>query len=780
LAAGPALARGAATLKFETKTQELDAPAGAALAALGRHVIGGELARRLEMTRGLFAVLRGYERNYHDDVRRAGRLTFADVLRLLAPGAGAPTLSAEAAGEARLLIDWRLDARFDHWLLDEFQDTSFAQWSVLKNLIDEAVQDAEGRRSFFYVGDVKQAIFGWRGGDPRLFREIFAHYNRAAPGTIAEGRLDDSWRSGPAVIELVNTVFGATEAIRALVPAGAAAAWLREWRAHASAQPALTGCAELRRAADEPGRFAETLRVLREIAPARRGLTAAVLVRTNATAAALVEFLRREGGVEAIAESDRRIATDNPLTAALLALVRAAAFPGDTLAHAHTAMTPLGAALAAAGVRSAGALTTRVLGEIHADGFAGMLGRWIGQLAPGLGADEFSATRGRMLVQAAAEFDATGSRDAAEFLEFAESYAVRDADAAGAVRVMTVHKAKGLGFDVVILPDLEGKSLTVRPPSETRLAVNRNSAREVEWVMELPAKPFVAADSVLAAHVAAEESDVAYENLCLLYVALTRAKRGMYLIVEAAEGSVAKNFPRLLGETLGESWRAGDPGWFEKIEAPAARKKASAGIEALPAEAHARAVRRSARRPSEGKGETLEAARLFSTTAGGAAAAEFGTAVHEYFAEIEWNGMSPAVSLSAAASPTEAAARAEVLACVANPALAAVWARPPGGEVWRERAFEIVIGEAWFTGVFDRVVIERGADGRAVRATVFDFKTDRVATEAEVAAAVARHAAQLHIYRRAAARLAGIGEETVAAELVLTRLRRRAAVPLKF
>jgi hypothetical protein len=38
----------------------------------------------------------------------------------------------------------------------------------------------------------------------------------------------------------------------------------------------------------------------------------------------------------------------------------------------------------------------------------------------------------------------------------------------------------------------------------------------------------------------------------------------------------------------------------------------------------------------------------------------------------------------------------------------------------------------------------------------------------------------LHIYRRAAARLAGIGVEAVAAELVLTRLRRRAAVPLKF
>lgn len=95
-------------------------------------------------------------------------------------------------GGGRLLIDWRLDAKFDHWLLDEFQDTSYTQWTILRNLLDEAVQDAEHRRSLFYVGDVKQAIFAWREGDARLFRQIFEHYNQAAPGAIAEQYLTDS------------------------------------------------------------------------------------------------------------------------------------------------------------------------------------------------------------------------------------------------------------------------------------------------------------------------------------------------------------------------------------------------------------------------------------------------------------------------------------------------------------------------------------------------------------------------------------------------------------
>ena len=779
LAAWKELQAGRAVLEFDRKKQELSAPACAALAELTRHVVGAELARRLEMTRGLFAVLRGYEENYHEVVRRAGRLTFADVLRLLLPGAGAPVLTGETAGEARLLIDWRLDAKFDHWLLDEFQDTSFAQWSVLRNLIDEAVQDAERRRSIFYVGDVKQAIFGWRGGDPRLFREIFEHYNRAAPGTIAEGRRDASWRSGPAVIEMVNRVFGASEAIRALVPATTAAAWTQEWRKHASAQPHLGGGAELRHAADEAGRFAETLRVLREVEPQRRGLAAAVLVRTNDTAAALVDFLRREGGLAAVAESDRHVAIDNPLTGALLALLRAAAHPGDTLAQEQVNMTPLGALLAAEGLATPDARTARVLAEIHAHGFAGTLQPWLQRLAPAIAGDAFSAERGRALVMAATEFDSTGSRGVAEFLEFAARYTVRDSDAAGVVRVMTVHKAKGLGFDVVILPDLQGRSLTTRPRDQTQLAVKKATDRSVEWVMQLPAKLFAEHDAVLAAHAATEEADVAYGNLCLLYVAMTRAKRAMYVITEPPGESASKNFPRLLADTLGGTWRAGDPRWFEQIPPPKPAEKIDAALPRLDATLAKRAPRRPARRPS---GLTAAAFSVAQQSA-----VEFGTAVHGLLAEVEWADSADAERFSTMWTErgTDPAARDEVLACLRAPALAGVWeknpradsAGSPQAEVWRERAFELVLDGAWVTGVFDRVVVERNANGRGLRATVFDFKTDAVADDGEMSAAVVRHAAQLNVYRRAVARLAGVDAAAVGCALIFTRRQRCAVVP---
>jgi ATP-dependent helicase/nuclease subunit A len=117
---------------------------------------------------------------------------------------------------------------------------------------------------------------------------------------------------------------------------------------------------------------------------------------------------------------------------------------------------------------------------------------------------------------------------------------------------------------------------------------------------------------------------------------------------------------------------------------------------------------------------------------------------------------------------------AEALACLSAPALASVWAKPTSGrgEVWRERAFEMVLDGAWVTGVFDRVVVERDASGVTTRALIVDYKTDRVGTDAEVAAAVARHAGQLNLYRRVVAVLAKVSAGRVECCLVFTRLRR--------
>jgi ATP-dependent exoDNAse (exonuclease V) beta subunit len=114
-------------------------------------------------------------------------VTFGDVTDSLARKSNPRTPEGELW---RNSVAYRTDQKFDHWLLDEFQDTSRPQWKILKTFIDEVVMDPEGQRSFFYVGDTKQAIYSWRGGDPDLFFEIFEEFNELQFETNKHQNLD--------------------------------------------------------------------------------------------------------------------------------------------------------------------------------------------------------------------------------------------------------------------------------------------------------------------------------------------------------------------------------------------------------------------------------------------------------------------------------------------------------------------------------------------------------------------------------------------------------------
>lgn len=96
---------------------------------------------------------------------------------------------------------YRLAARFRHFLIDEFQDTSVLQWRNLEMMVEEALA---GAGSLFYVGDRKQAIYRFRGGDAELFdavRDKFSHIN------IKLQHLTKNWRSQKAIVEFNNQVF---------------------------------------------------------------------------------------------------------------------------------------------------------------------------------------------------------------------------------------------------------------------------------------------------------------------------------------------------------------------------------------------------------------------------------------------------------------------------------------------------------------------------------------------------------------------------------------------
>lgn len=98
---------------------------------------------------------------------------------------------------------FRLDAKIEHILLDEFQDTSITQYAILKPLIEE-ITSGNGifeNGSFFFVGDVKQSIYRFRGGVSALFGEVVVQNN-----TEVE-KLLTNYRSQKEVIEFVNRAF---------------------------------------------------------------------------------------------------------------------------------------------------------------------------------------------------------------------------------------------------------------------------------------------------------------------------------------------------------------------------------------------------------------------------------------------------------------------------------------------------------------------------------------------------------------------------------------------
>ncbi len=772
----------------------LDRKTGIALADVLDAIVGRALRVHSRRTGAQFALLRLYETIYHTRVRSRGRLVFSDLGWLLSGRLRAGGMNeAEWRGrwnELRAALEFRMDSRYDHWLLDEFQDTSERQWEVLEPLLEEARQDAEERRSVFLVGDLKQSIYLWRQAEPELFRHVESSW---AGGRLELRPLNESHRSCPQVLAMVNAIFlGANAELEARFP-GVGALWNYEEHLCSEKVAGLKGHAAFLSVpvdedAEEDGATRAVSDLIREINPLARGLSCAVLVRTNKTARELSDDLRRLLGVEVICETQEAVTVDNPATLALLSLFQLAAHPGDTLAWQHLLMTPLGAELRAAKM-SAGRLSAQVRGAVAADGFLAVARDWAARLTGARAArDAFTGRRLAQFFELASSIDETGARDVDAFVRRARARRVRE-DAAGAraIQVMTVHQSKGLQFDVVIMPELQGDALD--HVARNRQFVSRGRRGALEWILDKPEQAVVQRDETLRAALAREKGRQAFEGLCRLYVGVTRAKLGLYLIACEGKRKTTNNEADVLRGRLGAEsrgaypreggscsflWETGARDWYQSHQA-APRAAPATQAEAPDLGTLLRAVNRTIgrRTPSGEESFRITGAELLSPNR--ERGRQMGTLVHELFAAVDWfDGNEKALEERWRGSGRERVpgyeeAARRVLRSLREPPIRAWFERRDASrEAWIERRFDIMLHREWISGQIDRVVLDRDAQGKISGATILDFKTDEVGDAGAMKLRAEGYAPQLALYRSAVARLTGLGAGEIRCALVFT------------
>ncbi|HWV56281.1 MAG TPA: UvrD-helicase domain-containing protein, partial [Longimicrobiales bacterium] len=515
-----------------------------------------------------------FVRAYHEARERrqgeSGAYRFEDVTRLL----GGP----DPIGERGDLY-FRLDARVRHILLDEFQDTSPLQWEALSPLVEELLAGDDPGRSAVIVADPKQSIYGWRGAEPGLVLRIGEHFG------LRRDSLHWSWRSSQVVLDAVNGVFSDIEKSPAFedidIGPGVARDWAESFNPHVAGKPELPGHVriEVGAADDSSAQYrprllryaAERVAALHADAP---GFTIGVLTRTNKAVARLIFELRRLG-VPASEEGGNPL-TDSAAVVSVLALLRLVDHPGDGVARYHVARTPVGPLVGLTdpadepAARRAAAMVRRRLLD---DGW----GTTIAGLAASLrdACDARDRRRLGQLTELAWRWEPDATLRTMDFVALVEAERVEDATTSQ-VRVMTVHRSKGLEFDIVVLPELDtpffgsgrGPSfLPYRPEPGSRITA------VYPYLAEHYRPIFPEVEEAFRQH----RRGVLLDTLSALYVAMTRARHALHIVVspDGKSSSKPKSPARVVREALApgvNAWterqilfESGDPRWYAAL-----------------------------------------------------------------------------------------------------------------------------------------------------------------------------------------------------------------------
>ncbi|HAT16955.1 MAG TPA: hypothetical protein DCS76_04120, partial [Gemmatimonadetes bacterium] len=507
------------------------------------------------------------EAAFNSAQRRVGAYRFDDLTYLL--GGSDPTGNRDDLG-------YRLDQRIRHLLLDEFQDTSLEQWQALQPLAGELLSGHLDEHTVVIVADPKQSIYGWRDARPELVHKVAEAYG------LTETLMDTSWRSSQVILDFVGKVFRGLPTNPAIsgidVGPGVASAWTKDFRELAAARD-LPGhvCVHLGPTASDDGRGAIRPSFLRWAAQVVKrlhqqipGQSIGVLASQNKVVGYLMDELRAIG-VEASGEGKSYL-TDTAPANVILSLLRLADHPSDSWALYHVAQTPLGEIVGLQDRKDAGAaraLASRIRIQLLAEGYGPTLSRWVHDLAPSC--DARQVQRLLQLVELGHRWDEHATLRPTDFAQYVASESVEDPSSAP-VQVMTIHQSKGLEFDAVVLPELYAPLLYNRREPLIRKR-DADTGRVVQVYPGMSQTKLALFPD--AADADQEERSAALrDGLSVLYVALTRAKYALHLILPPDRGT-KKHGAGLIREALSLEdveatetnvlMECGDPLWFGRL-----------------------------------------------------------------------------------------------------------------------------------------------------------------------------------------------------------------------